>query len=119
MEELVLELPQELSGPNEALEDDLKKYLENTDGILRKVLDLDVSMINDRAVADDYEIDDIDIDGDEIQIDYRINYSIYNGCKDWNVVDDDDRSVNGVWRANTLRFVPVKHPERLAPNEEL
>lgn len=59
------------------------------------VLDHDVSHIDQRAQVHAVRVTQVDINGSDIAVTYELEYSIYNGCKDMDIVDNEELHVFG------------------------
>lgn len=116
---MTVRLPEHLAGPSPALAEALAKYLKENSDEIEEVLDLDVYYIDNRAEYKDHTVDDVIVDGADIQIDYFVFYFIYFGCDDQNVEDEEGRQIFGKWQGTTVTFdMPAPPPERY-PSEEL
>ena len=58
-------------------------------------LDCDVSHVDARAQVYDVRITAVEFDESSIGVSYEVDYTIYNGCKDMDVDDSEDRFVSG------------------------
>lgn len=83
-------------------------YLENNhqDPTLKSILNLDLSFIDYRAQSSNYFIiNDVEYIGDNNYIlYYKINYYIYNLCKDMDIDDDYETSINFTLNNRLLVF---------------
>lgn len=83
-------------------------YLENNhqDHTLKSILNLDLSFIDYRAQSSNYFIiNDVEYIGDNNYIlYYKINYYIYNLCKDMDIDDDYETSINFTLNNGLLVF---------------
>ena len=83
-------------------------YLEKNhqDSILKTILNIDLSFIDYRAQSSNYFIiNDVEYVGDNNYILYqKINYYIYNLCKDMDIDDDYETSINFTLNNGLLVF---------------
>lgn len=83
-------------------------YLEKNhqDSILKSVLDIDLSFIDYRAQSTGYFIiNDVEyVDDDNYILHYKTNYYIYNLCKDMDIDDDYETSINFTLNDGVLVF---------------
>ncbi|EFL9656597.1 hypothetical protein IGU62_002101 [Escherichia coli] len=83
-------------------------YLEKNhqDSILKTILNIDLSFIDYRAQSSNYFIiNDVEYIGDNNYIlYYKINYYIYNLCKDMDIDDDYETSINFTLNNGLLVF---------------
>ncbi|NNM65796.1 MAG: hypothetical protein HKL99_14535 [Burkholderiales bacterium] len=92
-----------LDTPEEMRE--LLESLANDDeSDFRRVLDLDVSHIDQRAQTFDVRFVDVEIAGDLIHAHYEMDYNVYNGCKDMDIDDSYEGFVTGVRTAAGWEF---------------
>ncbi|MFU8908518.1 hypothetical protein ACNARK_17005 [Proteus sp. DFP240708] len=76
------------------------------DASLRDILNIDLSFIDQRAESTDYfVIQDVDhVDGNSYILFYSISYYIYNLCKDMDIDNDYEASINFEAHDNFLEF---------------
>ncbi|MET6533605.1 hypothetical protein [Citrobacter freundii] len=86
----------------------IRTFLENNhqDHTLKSILNLDLSFIDYRAQSSNYFIiNDVEYIGDNNYIlYYKINYYIYNLCKDMDIDDDYETSINFTLNNGLLVF---------------
>lgn len=97
----------------------VKEWLEANPERWTEPLDLEVHQIEPRANLVDYEIDQIDVDGGEVFVQYTVEYNIYYGCKDIDGAGEDERNIVGKVVEGEVIFHTFVQPEPLAPDEEL
>jgi hypothetical protein len=73
----------------------LQSLIDKRKGGFSDALDHDVSHIDQRAQVHAVRITDVDVNGSDIAVTYELDYSIYNGCKDMDIVDSEERHVFG------------------------
>lgn len=73
----------------------LQSLIDDNDSDFSHALDHDVSHIDQRAQVHAVLITQVDISKSEIEVTYELEYNIYNGCKDMNVVDSEELHVFG------------------------
>ena len=73
----------------------LQSLIEDDESDFSDALDHDVSHIDQRAQVYAVRITDVDINGSQIAVAYELEYSIYNGCKDMDVQDEEELHVFG------------------------
>jgi hypothetical protein len=82
-------------------------------------LDLETHYIDPRAAHAGDEIEDIDVVAGDITVNYTVSYSIYYGCDDMDVDEDDQRVIGGEYSDGKITFETPPPPEPRYPNEEL
>ena len=84
----------------------LMKLENHQDSILKTILNIDLSFIDYRAQSSNYFIiNDVEYIGDNNYIlYYKINYYIYNLCKDMDIDDDYETSINFTLNNGLLVF---------------
>ena len=112
MTKIVIQLPRNL--PDDMVEDFLREKIED----LYPAMDLEVQDLDDRATLDNVEIEAVTIDGGQVTVDYRVDYSAYYGCRDLNYGDDDDRSIEGRRTGDRIEFDEFVAPERRSTHDE-
>lgn len=103
-------LPEDIS--NSRIQDFLSEHIESLWGAF------DLELPDDRAELDDVTLDEVEVFEDAILIDYRVEYSVYYGCKDMNYAGDDVRLVEGKRKGATLEFDQFVPPEPRTTFEE-
>ena len=104
--------------PTEAEMVELLQSLIDSRSEFTNALDLDVSHIDWRAQVHVVQITQVGINGPYIEVSYKLEYSIYNGCKDMNVVDVEDLHVTGELTADGWAFDEHIPPPRRNTVEE-
>lgn len=101
-------IPLRLELNNQDTANIICSYLENNhqDHTLKSILNLDLSFIDYRAQSSNYFIiNDVEYIGDNNYIlYYKINYYIYNLCKDMDIDDDYETSINFTLNNGLLVF---------------
>lgn len=77
------------------MEELLQSLIDDKESDFSNVLDHDVSHIDQRAQVHAVRVTQVDINGSDIEVAYELEYSIYNGCKDMDIVDSDELHVFG------------------------
>lgn len=75
--------------------EELLQSLIDDESDFSSALDHDVSHIDRRAQVHAVRITNVDINGSQIVVTYDLEYSIYNGCKDMDIVDTEELHVFG------------------------
>ena len=78
-----------------AMEELLQSLIDDNDSNFSNALDHDVSHIDQRAQVHAVRVTQVDIRGSEIELIYELQYSIYRGCADMDVVDSEELHVFG------------------------
>lgn len=73
----------------------LQSLIDDNENDFSDALDHDVSHIDQRAQVHAVRVTQVDINGSDIEVTYELEYSIYNGCRDMNVVDSEKLHVFG------------------------
>lgn len=73
----------------------LQSLIEDNESDFSDALDLDVSHIDQRADVHAVRVTQVNIDGTVLTLTYELDYSIYNGCKDMDIVDSEELHVFG------------------------
>lgn len=90
---------------------------EGRPGDLHPALNLDYA--DDRAIVDRITVESVELTGQTVCVNYRIDFSAYHGCRDLNYQTEDWRAIVGKQDGDEWVFPVYVKPERLAPNEEL
>lgn len=106
-------LPFEYDG--ESLKDLLNEHIED----MYPALDLDVTVRDMRANFLEAEVTWVDIDGNEVDVQYEVTYDAYYGCKDIDSGGTYEEALTGTIANGYVSFDRFISPEPLAPNEEL
>ncbi len=77
------------------MEELLQTLMDDDESDFSDALDRDVSHIDQRAQVHAVRVTQVDINGSEIAVTYELEYSIYNGCKDMDIVDNEELHVFG------------------------
>ena len=74
---------------------------------------------NPRADVYDIDIENVEWDGNDVHVDYRYSWHVYNGCDNMDEQDDEYEAVHGKQDGDRLVFERHVAPEKLSPSEEL
>lgn len=111
--EIILELPDD--ADNEEIESFIRESVDE----FRDALDLALEEFDSRATLDEIIIDDVSIGADTIGIVFRVEYSVYYGCRDMDGSDvSDERYVGAERRGRRIVFQEHVYPERPTTYEE-
>jgi hypothetical protein len=73
----------------------LQSLIKDKESDFSDALDHDVSHIDQRAQVHAIRVTQVEIKGSQIAVTYELEYSIYNGCKDMDIVDSEELHVFG------------------------
>ena len=68
----------------------LQSLIDDNESDLSNALNHDVPHIDRCALLDAVRITDVDINVSQIEVAYELAYSIYNGCKDLDILNPDN-----------------------------
>jgi len=100
-------------------DEEVRQWLEGNPEDWEGALDLDVSYIDPRATCDDHEICDIDVTDGQIEVEYRVDYSSYAGCRDITEDDSEKRRVKGQVMGAEITFETLVPDDGMSPSDEL
>ncbi|OFU98045.1 MULTISPECIES: hypothetical protein [Stenotrophomonas] len=100
-------------------DDQVREWLAENVEDWEAALDLEVEYVDDRAVYQWHQIDDIDVVGGQVRVQYTVEYDAYYGCKDMDSSGEDERDITGQWRDGEVVFQTFVQPERSVPDDEL
>jgi hypothetical protein len=87
-------VPEEFDDPES--EFNLVEYFQDlVEADLALALDTDVWEIDDRAQTYETTIDEVEVRGDDIVVNYSVSFEAYYGCRDQNYSGDDQRHITG------------------------
>lgn len=89
----------------------LQEWLHDNEKLIERALELDVSYVDPRAQETGWSIGDISVVGDNVQVDYVVDYEIYFGCDSINKKGEVDRS-SASSKAISSTLLPKSCPSR-------
>lgn len=100
-------------------DEEVRQWLEGNPEDWESALDLDVHYIDPRATCDDHEICDIDVTDGQIEVEYRVDYSSYAGCRDITEDDSENRTLKGQVVGAQIKFLTLIADDGMSPSDEL
>lgn len=101
------------------LQSQVREGKDGETGEFLSALDRDVSHIDIRAVVDDIEINHVEIVGSDLHVTYLVHYSVYNACKDMNVVDWEECNVVGRRTDEGWEFEECEPLPKRVPSDDI
>jgi hypothetical protein len=110
-------IPSELEEPASAF--DLVAYFQRfIQKELHPALDTEVWEIDERAYVYETVITDVEIEEDNIHVNYNVLFDAYYGCRNQNYAGEEDRTITGRRQGNNWVFEPNKPRERRNTHDE-